>query len=363
MTIESICVIEHSSPSNDPQTASGDSADKTAEGVTFEANAWLAAIIESSDDAILSKTLDSIILTWNAGAERLFGYSAEEAIGRPVTILIPEDRLSEEDHILSRLRAGERVDHFETVRRHKDGSLLDVSLTISPVRNAAGEIIGASKIARDITELKQSRTGQSILLREMNHRIKNIFSLIGGLVMLNVRTNKDAGELGPAILSRLDALARAHELTLPDLRTESAAEKSTTFAELLRTIVAPHQIDGERVAISGDDVALSGTALTSIALLVHELTTNAAKYGALSTPDGTVDVAMRVDDGQFYLEWTERGGPAVAGEPASEGFGSVLENAALRGLRGSLKRNWDMSGLRLSLCFPVARLNGQATSA
>lgn len=344
--------------SDDGATASGGNADRTAERVTLEANAWLAAIIESSDDAILSKTLDGIILTWNTGAERIFGYTAEEAIGRLVTMLIPEDRLSEEDHILSRLRAGERVDHFETVRRHKDGSLLDVSLTISPVRNAAGEIMGASKIAHDITELKQSRASQSILLREMNHRIKNIFSLIGGLVALSVRTNKDGEELGPAILSRLEALARAHDLTLPDLRTGSAAEKSTTFAELLRTIVAPHQLDGERVSISGDDVELSGTALTSIALLLHELTTNAAKYGALSTPDGHIDVTMRIEDGQFHLEWIERGGPEIAGEPKSEGFGSVLESAALRGLRGSLDRSWDKSGLRLSLGFAVARLHG-----
>lgn len=168
---------------------------------TFEAQAWLAAIVENTDDAILSKTLDSTILTWNAGAERLFGYSAKEAIGRSVTMLIPDDRRGEEDHILSRLRSGERVDHFETVRRHKDGSLLDVSLTISPVRNAAGEIIGASKIARDITELKQSRTGQSILLREMNHRIKNIFSVVGGLVALSARASDGDSELGPAILS------------------------------------------------------------------------------------------------------------------------------------------------------------------
>jgi PAS domain S-box-containing protein len=350
-------VTEHSSPDRASRAPIDGKAPADA---TFEAQAWLAAIVENSDDAILSKTLDSIILTWNAGAERLFGYTAEEAIGRPVTMLIPEDRLSEEDHILGRLRAGERVDHFETIRRHKDGSLIDVSLTVSPVRNAAGEIIGASKIARDITELKQSRTGQSILLREMNHRIKNLFSLIGGLVTLSVRSRNDPDDLEPAILSRLDALARAHELTLPDLRTDTAAEKSTTFAELLRTIIAPHQLDHQRVAISGDDVALSGTALTSIALLLHELTTNAAKYGGLSTPDGTIDVTTRVDDGQFHLEWTEQGGPPVAAEPTNEGFGSVLEGAALRGLRGSITRHWDASGLRLSLCFPVARLNGQA---
>lgn len=344
--------------SNDAERgAAAENPDELSGDETFEAKAWLAAIVENSDDAILSKTLDSTILTWNAGATRLFGYSADEAIGRSVTMLIPEDRRGEEDHILGRLRSGERVDHFETVRRHKDGSLIDVSLTISPVRNAAGEIIGASKIARDITELKQSRTGQSILLREMNHRIKNIFSVISGLVALSARDRHDDEELGPAILARLEALSRAHELTLPDLRSETATEKSTTFAELLRTIVAPHQLDEERVSISGDDVLLSGSALTSIALLLHELTTNAAKYGALSMSAGRLQVTMRVEGEQFHIDWIEQGGPPIAGEPVSEGFGSVLEAAALRGLRGTLSRHWDRSGLRLSLIFPVARLS------
>jgi PAS domain S-box-containing protein len=324
----------------------------------FGAEAWLAAIVKDSDDAIVSKTLDSIILTWNAGAERLFGYTADEAVGRPVTILIPEDRLSEEDHILSRLRAGERVDHFETIRRHKNGALLDVSLTISPVRNAAGEIIGASKIAHNITELKQSRTGQAIVLREMNHRIKNIFSLVGGLVTLSARASKNDRELAPAILARLDALARAHELTLPDFESNDATEQTIGFAELLRTIMAPHQLDSERVRISGEDVSLSGSALTSIALLLHELTTNAAKYGALSSSKGQIEVAMRVEGERFHLDWAEHGGPPVEGQPASKGFGSVLEAAAVRGLHGTLSRSWDKAGLRLNLCFPVARLAG-----
>jgi len=114
----------------------------------------LAAIVESSDDAIISKNLDGVIQTWNAAAERVFGYRAEEAIGRPITILIPDDRPDEESEILARIRRGEPVDHFETVRRRKDGSLIDISLTISPIRDRRGRIIGASKIARDITERK-----------------------------------------------------------------------------------------------------------------------------------------------------------------------------------------------------------------
>jgi PAS domain S-box-containing protein len=120
------------------------------------ASQQLAAIVESSADAIISKNLNSIITSWNYGAERLFGYSAAEAIGRPITILIPEDHLDEEPKILERVRRGERIEHCETIRRRKDGKLLEISLTVSPITNADGTVIGASKIARDITEQKQA---------------------------------------------------------------------------------------------------------------------------------------------------------------------------------------------------------------
>src|SRR6185295_1769452 len=112
--------------------------------------ARLAAIIESSEDAIISKTLDGVIQTWNAGAERLFGYRAEEAIGRSITLIVPLERLDEEKEILARLSRGERIDHFETVRMTKDGGRVDISLTVSPIRDAGGRIVGASKVARDV---------------------------------------------------------------------------------------------------------------------------------------------------------------------------------------------------------------------
>ena len=136
----------------------------------------LASIVESSDDAIVSKDLDGIIKTWNPGAERLFGYTAEEVIGKPITLLIPIDRHDEEPDILSRIRRGERIDHYETVRRRKDGSMVEVSITVSPIKNAEGTIIGASKIARDITERRRAQEQQNLLLREMSHRVKNLFS-------------------------------------------------------------------------------------------------------------------------------------------------------------------------------------------
>src|SRR6185437_13409349 len=127
------------------------------------AQAYLAAIVDSSDDAILSKDLNGIIQSCNPAGERIFGYAAAELIGKPVRILIPPDRQAEEDDILARVRRGERVDHFETIRLRKDGHPLDVSLTISPVRDDAGRVIAASKIARDITERKAVQAAHSYL--------------------------------------------------------------------------------------------------------------------------------------------------------------------------------------------------------
>lgn len=134
----------------------------------------LAAIVESSHDAIVSKDLNGIIASWNYGAERLFGYTADEVIGKPITVIIPPDRLNEEPQILARLRRGECVDHFETVRRRKDGSLIDISLTISPVRDERGRVVGASKIARDITERKDVEAR----LQESELRLKDLLAAI-----------------------------------------------------------------------------------------------------------------------------------------------------------------------------------------
>lgn len=136
--------------------------------------ARLAAIIDSSEDAIISKTFDGIIRTWNAGAERLFGYSAQEAVGQPISLIIPADRRDEETEIIARLRQGERIQHFETVRVAKDGQLLDISLTISPIRDSAGNLIGASKIARDISSRKQADAA----LRASEGRYRQLLSLL-----------------------------------------------------------------------------------------------------------------------------------------------------------------------------------------
>jgi PAS domain S-box-containing protein len=137
-----------------------------------ELRARLASIVESSDDAIVSKTLDGIITSWNLGAERLFGYTAAEAVGRHITMIVPDDRGAEEDEVLARLRRGEKIDHFETVRRTRDGRLIPISLTVSPVRDSRGNIIGASKVARDITERTLAERALRRAREELEERVR-----------------------------------------------------------------------------------------------------------------------------------------------------------------------------------------------
>jgi PAS domain S-box-containing protein len=153
---------------------------------------WPSALIESADDAIISKTLDGIITSWNAGAERIFGYTPDEVIGKPVTILIPKDHEDEEPTILARLRAGQRIEHYETVRMRKDGRLIDISLTVSPIRGPKGQIIGASKIARDITEQRQARRALDEVLETLREQAEALRTLneIGKTISAELNLHK-----------------------------------------------------------------------------------------------------------------------------------------------------------------------------
>jgi len=209
---------------------------------------WLAAIIESSEDAIISKDLDGIIQSWNAGATRLFGYAADEMIGKSVTILIPDDRLDEEPAILAKIASGKRVEHFETKRRHKDGSLVDISLTISPIRNEHGVIVGASKIARDITERLMAQEQQKLLMGEMRHRVKNLFALANAIVSISTKSTLGKDHIIADIQARLSSLARAHELTMSDRLLDSENDQGVPLLTLVHTILEPYAAD-DRIAI------------------------------------------------------------------------------------------------------------------
>src|SRR5262249_21736114 len=261
----------------------------------------LAAIVESSDDAIVSKNLDGIIESWNRGAERIFGYTAKEAIGQSITLVIPADRQSEEREILTRIRRGERIEHFETIRQRKNGNLITVSLTVSPIKDSSGKIMGASKIARDITEQKRSQELISTLAREAEHRSKNLLATVQAAVHLSHADTPEA--LKKAVDGRIQALANVHS-TLAKTRWIGADLSTIATQEL-----APYAEESEqRVRLVGPPVLLDANTGQTIAIALHELATNAAKYGALSVANGHVSVNWSDEtNGELYFRWSETG--------------------------------------------------------
>ena len=307
---------------------------------------WLASIVESSNDAIVSKNLDNIITSWNKGAERLYGYTAKEAIGQPITIVIPEDREDEDREILKRIRHGEPIDHFETIRRRKNGDLIAVSLTVSPVKNAEGEIVGASKIARDITEQKRSQEQIAILAREAEHRSKNMLANVQAVV--NLSQSDSCEGLKRAIEGRIQAIANVHSLFV-ETRWIGAELSTIATREL-----APYSEKAKtRVRMDGPQVLLKPNAAQAIAIVLHELATNAAKYGALSVACGQVDLKWSYEtNGQLHLRWMETGGPVVQ-EPTRKGFGGKIIEQVIAQLKGKMRFDWRANGLVCEITLPT----------
>ncbi len=333
--------------------------DRTKNG-SYEVAERLAAIVESSDDAIVAKDLNGVITSWNKGAENLFGFTEEEAIGKPITIIIPAEYQNEEPLILARIRRGDRIDHYETVRQRKDGSLVEVSLTVSPIKNARGQIAGASKIARDITERKRAEDQQKLLLREMSHRIKNLFTLAGSIVALSARGASSPEELARSVQERLAALGRAHDLTLTRPTPEAPLRtRPATLHALIQTILLPFENQGKgeekRATVTGLDIPIGQAQVTGFALLLHELATNASKYGALAVPHGRIYIGCSEENGQFIIDWKEYGNADIESE--EEGFGTILVQATVkRQLGGKITRERRPEGIAIRLIFPAARL-------
>jgi two-component system, chemotaxis family, CheB/CheR fusion protein len=309
----------------------------------------LASIVDCSDDAIISKDLNGVILSWNKGAEQLFGYTSEEAVGKSIIMLIPEHRTNEEPEILRRIRSGERIDHYETVRRRKDGTLVDISLTVSPMRDGRGEIFAASKIARNISEHKRAEAQRNLLVAELNHRVKNTLATVVSIARQSF-AGANAEEARTAFDARIRGLAQTHG-RLADTNWESVSLE-TLFADEF----APYRQQGSRnINFGGAQIDLSPRCALTLGLAVHELVTNAAKYGALSTDTGTVDVCWSLDMPSRTLDirWVEEGGPAVS-PPRRSGFGRLLlERALVSDLNSEVRVDFDPRGLRCRIRIPA----------
>ena len=475
----------------------------------------LAAIVESSDDAIISKDLNGTIVSWNKGAERLFGYSAEEIIGKPVTTLMPLERQNEEPGILARIRRGERMDHYETVRQHKDGTPIDISLTVSPVRDGSGRIVGASKIARDITDqkraaealdrraseqaalyqftdklfraqcsddiydaaleailqairceraaillfdsagvmrfvrwcclsdgyrqaveghspwtpdasnpapiwidnvsssdidesLKQTVAAEGIgalafiplmaqgrligkfmvyydkphsfagaeidlavtiarqlgfsiervraeqkrdlLIAELNHRVKNTLATVVAISHQSFAKGRSPEEAHRSFERRVRTLAQTHG------RLAEASWSGVSLEMLLNDETAPYCDERGNVQLAGPQIQLNPKSTVSLGMAFHELTTNAAKYGALSTKEGRLKVTWSIStDRELRIRWQETGGPSVQ-TPQRSGFGRLLLERALRAdLDADVRLDFAPVGLECIITFPLDR--------
>jgi PAS domain S-box-containing protein len=321
---------------------------------SLDATAWLAAIVESSDDAIVSKDLNGIVTSWNLGAERIFGYHAHEIIGQPILKLIPPERHSEEDYILGQVRRGESIKQYDTQRQCKDGRLIHVSLTISPIRNQSNEIVGVSKIARDITERKIAQETQTLLLRELNHRSKNLLAVADAIVRQTAKSTSPR-EFVERISRRLHALSINQDLMIEhDWR---GADIAQVVQWQLASIVDDST---RRVVVEGYPCVVTPRVAQALGLAIYELATNALKFGALSSPAGKIHIKWQVAEAngtrEFKLSWQESGGPPVI-RPRKKGFGSAItESMVARSVLGSVTVTYAPAGLIWELVAPEAGL-------
>lgn len=281
----------------------------------------LAAIVSSSADAMLSLTLGGTIITWNPAAERLFGYTETEAAGREAGFLAPAHLEGERRRIHDEIRGGNSIT-LDTLRLHKNGAVIPVSISAAPLKTAFGEIVGLTLIAHDITERKAFEARQVLLNRELSHRVKNTLAVIQSMARHTLRNSPGAEEFISAFESRLQSLATSHNILT------AADWKGVDLARLVLDQVGPF-LHGrqDRLALSGPRIMVHAEAATSIGLAMHELATNAAKYGALSIPAGRVDLswARETQESGDHVRflWRESGGPPVQ-PPGRKGFGSVL---------------------------------------
>lgn len=339
---------------------------------SYDAQARLAAIVESSDDAIISKDLNGVIVSWNRGAERLFGYTADEVIGQPVTMLMPPDRVNEEPSILARLRAGEKIDHYETIRQRKDGQLLDISLSISPLFDAHGRIVGASKIARDITDRKRAEQAlrdadrrKDEFLATLAHELRNPLAPIQNSIELLHRVGSadlDASRARETIqrqvthLSRLvDDLLNVSRITTGKLSLQRTAVNLTEVINAGLETCQPaidrlgHEVSLELprnpIWIDGDPVRL--------AQVISNLCNNACKY---TPPKGRIWISAQRHGADVIIKVRDSG----IGIPADK-LDSVFD--LFSQISPSLDRDQGGLGIGLHLVRRLVEMHGGSVSA
>ena len=239
--------------------------------------------------------------------------------------------------------------------RYHDGTYRWVLGRALPIRDDDGKIVRWFGTCTDIHEQKLTSEEREVISQELSHRIKNIFSVVSGLVAFSARAHPEFKLIAADLRDRITALGRAHDFVRPHSPASMPANQPNSLTGLLGELFDPYQLDGHpRVTVTGADIAIDDRSATPLALLFHELATNATKYGALSVPDGWVTVTMNSDGEAVTLDWREQGGPAV-NEPSGKGFGTqLMELSAVRQLGGTVVRDWKIDGLDVKVTVPLA---------
>ena len=320
---------------------------KTAE----RGNAELASIVASSIDAIVSVDLAGIATSWNVGAERLFGIPAAAMIGQPLESAFADMSYAEREAHRQRLTDG-KPHEFETKQKLKHGESIDLWITSAPMRERGGRVIGSSFIFRDVTPHRQREDHVRFLMRELTHRSKNLLAVIQAMARQSMTGGITPDEFVRRFSDRLAGLAGSHDLL------SSVDWKGASLMDLIRSQLN-HYADlfGTRIVLDGSDVLVKPEAAQNIGIALHELSTNAAKYGALSNEDGRVTIAWRFLEGlprKLAMSWRETGGPPVVA-PTRQGFGTiVMDRIAGRALGGRSGISFQPDGVEWTLEVPAS---------
>lgn len=325
-----------------------------------ESEARFRAIADSMPQMVWSTLPDGFHDYYNARWYEFTGMPDGSTDGEGWSDMFhPEDQTRAWDRWRHSLATGEPYE-IEYRLRHRSGVYRWTLGRAMPIRNEAGEIVRWFGTCTDIDDLKRMEQSKELLSQELSHRIKNIFAVVSALIALSARKFPEAKPFASVVRTRINALARAHEFVRPHTENSRPLVGSMTLhaflTDLFKAYAGPE--GGARVRVSGDDATFDDQAATSVALLFHELATNAAKYGALSADSGYVELETRNHGDRFILGWSEFGGPRVTGAPERTGFGTSLATLSVEGqLGGRLERNWAPEGLRVVADLPATALS------
>ncbi|WP_338661362.1 PAS domain-containing protein [Pararoseomonas sp. SCSIO 73927] len=334
---------------------------KDTEAALRESEARFRAIADTMPQAVWSTAPDGKADYFNRRWHEMTGIRPVESEGAGwLEAVHPEDRALARERWLRAVEVGDPYE-VEYRLRTANGDWRWVLARGLPVRNARGRITRWFGTCTDIHDIRSAAEEREVLSHELSHRIKNIFSVITSLISLSARGFPEAAGFAADLRGRVNALARAHEFARPHSQASRPGHHDHTLLAFLREVLAsydPIADEEPRISIAGEDRRFDDSAATPLALLFHELATNAAKYGALSVPDGRVAIRVEVEGEELLLRWREWDGPAVAGPPAHEGFGTRLATVSVQGqLGGRITRHWRPEGLELEARLPAGALD------